>query len=171
MLIRVYICFCTNAHPCVHVFLHKCSSVYTCVSGQMLIRVYMSFCTNAHPCVHVFLQVIEVQHPEPPDGIPRRFDVPSVHYGVMGAGRPVRNEVSRHDFASRYNIAACDSEFDQVLESIVGNRKDSFMFVRGISDYINGMHNKEWTPYAALAAAAATKAIIKSMHKPQMDDF
>ena len=137
----------------------------------MLTHVYMCFCTNAHLCVHVFLQVIEVQHPEPPDGIPRRFDVPAVHYGVMGAGRPVRNEVSRHDFASRYNIAACDSEFDQVLESIVGNRKDSFMFVRGISDYINGMHNKEWTPYAALAAAAATKAIIKSMHNPQMDDF
>ena len=122
-------------------------------------------------CVHVFLQVIEVQHPEPRDGVPRHFDVPSVHYGVMGAGRPVRNEVSRHDFASRYNIVACDSEFDQVLESIVGNRKDSFMFVRGVSDYINGMHNKEWTPYAALAAAAATKAIIKSMHNPQMDDF
>ena len=148
MLTHAYMCFCTNAHPCVYVFLHKCSPMCTCGS-----------------------QVIEVQHPEPPDGIPRRFDVPSVHYGVMGAGRPVRNEVSRHDFANRYNIAACDSEFDQVLESIVGNRKDSFMFVRGISDYINGMHNKEWTPYAALAAAAATKAIIKSMHNPQMDDF
>ncbi|KAK7092325.1 uncharacterized protein [Littorina saxatilis] len=125
-------------------------------------RLYMNIGDN---------QVIEVQHPEPPNGVPRRLDIPSVHFGVMGAGRPVRNEVSRHDFASRYKIAACDSEFDQVLESIVGNRKDSFMFVRGVSDYINGMHNKEWKPYAALAAAAATKAIIKMLHNPQMDDF
>lgn len=115
-------------------------------------------------------QVIEVQHPEAPDGIVRRTDVPGVHFGVLGAGRPVRQEVSRHDFCNRYGIIACDSEFDQVLESIVGNRKDSFMFVRGVSDYVDGAHSKEWQPYAALAAAAATKVIIKSLHNPQLDD-
>lgn len=125
-------------------------------------RLYMNIGDN---------QVIEVQHPEAPEGVIRPANVPAVHFGVMGAGRPVRNEVSRHDFASRYSVYCCDSEFDQVLESIVGNRKDSFMFVRGVSDYINGMQNKEWQPYAALAAAAATKAIIKSLHNPQMDDF
>ncbi|XP_076455911.1 uncharacterized protein LOC143290397 isoform X2 [Babylonia areolata] len=125
-------------------------------------RLYMNIGDN---------QVIEVQHPEPRGGVPRRMDVPAVHYGVMGAGRPIRNEMSRHEFASHYSIVACDMEFDQVLESIVGNRKDSFMFVRGVSDYINGQHNREWIPYAALAAAAATKAIIKCLHNPQMDDF
>lgn len=125
-------------------------------------RLYMNIGDN---------QVIEVQHPEAPEGLVRRDNSPTVHFGVMGAGRPVRNELSRHDFASRYGIFCCDSEFDQVLESIVGNRKDSFMFVRGIADYINGMQNKDWQPYAALAAAAATKAIIKSLHNPQMDDF
>ncbi|XP_076437063.1 uncharacterized protein LOC143276450 isoform X2 [Babylonia areolata] len=124
-------------------------------------RLYMSIGDN---------QVIEVQHPEPPDGVSRRLDAPSVHFGVMGAGRPIRNEVSRHDFANRYTLAACDSEFDQVLESIVGNRKDSFLFVRGVSDYIDGQHNKEWTPYASLAAAAATKAIVKSIPNRQIDD-
>ncbi|KAL8608000.1 hypothetical protein ACOMHN_023816 [Nucella lapillus] len=124
-------------------------------------RLYMNIGDN---------QVIEVQHPEAPDGISRRHDAPSVHFGVMGAGRPIRNEVSRHDFANRYGLASCDSEFDQVLESIVGNRKDSFMFVRGVADYVDGQHNKEWTPYASLAAAAATKVIIKSMPNRQIDD-
>ena len=99
-----------------------------------------------HPSHHILLQVIEVQHPSPPNGIHPRLNSPGVHFGVMGAGRPVRNEVLRHDFASRYGIVACDSEFDQVLESIVGNRKDSFMFVRGVSDYVNGSQNRDWTP-------------------------
>ncbi|XP_025078923.1 uncharacterized protein LOC112555000 isoform X3 [Pomacea canaliculata] len=124
-------------------------------------RLYMSIGDN---------QVIEVQHPEPPDGSVRRTDVPGVHFGTMGSGRPVRGELSRHEFASRYGIVAFDSEFDQVLESIVGNRKDSFMFVRGVADYYDGMRNKEWQPYAALAAAAATKAIIKSLRNTQLDD-
>lgn len=116
------------------------------------------------------VQVIEVQHPDPPEGYTRRTDIPSVHYGVMGSGKPIRNEISRQDFVSRYDIIACDTEFDQVLESIVGNRKDSFMFVRAVSDYVDGMHSKDWQPYAALAAAAATKAIIRSLHNPQLND-
>lgn len=59
----------------------------------------------------------------------------------------------------------------QVMESITGNRKDSFMIVRGLADYIDGTKNKEWQPYAALAAAAVTKALIMSLHNPQLDDY
>ncbi|XP_012940399.1 uncharacterized protein LOC101864404 isoform X2 [Aplysia californica] len=115
-------------------------------------------------------QVIEVQHPEAPDGEAIR-ESPTMRFGVFGAGRPVKSEMSRHDFASRYGITSFDTEFDQVLESIVGNRKDSFMFVRGLADYVDGSKNKEWQPYAALSAAAVVKFIIMSLRNHQLEDL
>jgi nucleoside phosphorylase len=57
-------------------------------------------------------------------------------------------------------------EFDQVLESIVGNRKDSFGFVRGVCDYLDGTKNVEWQPYAALAAAGFMKTLIENLPPP-----
>ena len=54
-------------------------------------------------------------------------------------------------------------EYDAVIESVFGNRKDSYIIVRGIADYKDGSRKKEWQPYASLAAAAFTKAIICSM--------
>ena len=44
-----------------------------------------------------------------------------------------------------------------------GNRKDCYIIVRGISDYKDGTRKKEWQPYASLAAAAFTKAVICSL--------
>ncbi|XP_059146503.1 uncharacterized protein LOC131934378 isoform X2 [Physella acuta] len=116
-------------------------------------------------------QVIEVQHPENPDGVEELTNLPTIRFGVLGAGRPVKQEMSRHDFASRYGIQSFDTDFDQVLDSIVGNRKDSFIFIRGLADYVDGTRNKEWQPYAALAAAAVTKYIITSLKNAQLDDF
>jgi len=117
-------------------------------------------------------QVIEVQHPQCPDG-EVMSDSPVLRFGVFGAGRPVKSEISRHDFASRYNIQSYDPEFDQVLESIVGNRKDSFLFVRGLADYVDGStkNGKEWQPYAALVAAAVTKYLIMALKNHQLEDY
>lgn len=115
-------------------------------------------------------QVIEVQHPENPEGIPIA-EKPVIRFGVFGAGRPVKSELSRHDFAARYGITSFDTEFDQVLDSIVGNRKDSFLLIRGFGDYVDGSRNKDWQPYAALCAAAVTKFIITNIHNKQLDEF
>lgn len=119
--------------------------------------------------------IIEVEHPQPPqsDGdIKVHVEKPRIHFGVLGSGRPVvKTDATRLDFASKYNIKAFDTEFDQVLESIEGNRKDCFMFIRGISDYTDGSKNKEWQPYAALAAAAYMKTIIKALSNPLVDDM
>ncbi|GAB1608339.1 uncharacterized protein LOC115212809 isoform X4 [Argonauta hians] len=118
--------------------------------------------------------VIEVEHPQPPEEIASTFDPdkPRVHFGVLGSGRPVvKSDAIRLDFAGKYNIKAFDTEFDQVLESIEGNRKDSFMFIRGVSDYNDGSKNKEWQPYAALTAAAFMKTIIKALSNPLVEDL
>lgn len=116
--------------------------------------------------------LIEVQHPlKPDDAMEAREGVPTIHYGVIGSGRPVtKYDSTRLDFAARYNILCFDAEFDQVLESIVGNRKDSFLFIRGIADYSDGTRNKEWQPYASLVSAAMMKTIIKLISNPYLSE-
>lgn len=44
------------------------------------------------------------------------------------------------------------------------------MCIRGMSDYRDGMRNKEWQPYASLAAAAFMKSVIMAMQvqEPEM---
>lgn len=92
-----------------------------------------------------------------------------MHFGPVASGRVlVKNEQVRQDVASRFGIKAFDCEFDTVTESVFGNRKDRYIFVRGISDYKDGTRKKEWQPFAALAAAAFMKTIISVL--PPADD-
>ncbi|GBP39437.1 Histone-lysine N-methyltransferase SETMAR [Eumeta japonica] len=73
---------------------------------------------------------------------------------------------ARLAFAARTRVLAYDCELDAVLDSVVGNRKDCFICVRGISDYRDGTRGKEWQPHAALSAAAVAKALICAMDPP-----
>ena len=89
---------------------------------------------------------------------------PVVHLGPIAAGRQIsKDDQLRQDFAKRFDILAFDTEYDAVIESVYGNRKDCYILVRGISDYKDGSRKKDWQPYASLAAAAFTKAIICSL--------
>lgn len=59
---------------------------------------------------------------------------PVVHLGPVASGRQVvGNEVMRQEFASQLGIVAFDAEFDSVVESVFGSRKDSYMFIRGVA--------------------------------------
>lgn len=123
--------------------------------------------------------VIEVGHPtsKNEDDDPRLRGEPMLHVGPIGAGRRVAfNERLRHDFSSRFHgILAFDCELDSVIESIFGNRKDSYMLIRGIADYKDGTTGsatrgtrgssggKDWQQYAALMAAAVLKAVVNEM--------
>lgn len=113
---------------------------------------------------------IEVGHPGVPDNL-KAFHHPNkscVRMGCVASGKPItKDDQLRFEFTSRHGCLAVDSEFDQVLESIVGNRKDSFILVRGISDYYDGTKNVVWQPYSALVAAAFMKAIVEMLPVPQ----
>ncbi len=113
--------------------------------------------------------VIEVGHPPIPEEVKHWYkgDKPTIRHGPIGSGKPViQDDNLRGDFANRHSVVIYDTEFDQVLESIVGNRKDSFAFIRGIADYLDGSKNMEWQPYASLSAAAFTKTLIESLPPP-----
>lgn len=109
---------------------------------------------------------IEVSHPEASeDEIDlRREGRPMCHFGPIGSGRPaVSNEAIRQRMISEFNLCAFDSEFDPVVESIYGNRKESYIMIRGISDYKDGHKKRDWQQYSALVAAAFMKSIIVNL--------
>ncbi|XP_076223061.1 uncharacterized protein LOC116435068 isoform X2 [Nomia melanderi] len=113
--------------------------------------------------------VIEVAHPTPlSDATNKRTDGCSrIHLAPIASGRHIaRDDQLRQKFAARFGALAFDAEMDAVVESILGNCRESFTVIRGISDYKDGSRIKEWQPYASLAAASVMKSIICAMDPP-----
>ncbi|XP_055604274.1 uncharacterized protein LOC129752512 isoform X2 [Uranotaenia lowii] len=110
--------------------------------------------------------VIEVAHPvsqDETDGVPQT----RLHIGPIGSGYDlIKSDSSRTQFSQQYGLVATDVEMNSVLDSIVGNCRDSFILVKGISDYKDGTTSKKWQNYASLAAAAVMKTIICAMDAP-----
>ncbi|XP_017888476.1 uncharacterized protein LOC108629969 isoform X2 [Ceratina calcarata] len=113
--------------------------------------------------------VIEVAHPiAPSDAAYKRITgCPRIHLAPVASGRYIaRDDQLRQKFAARFGALAFDAEMDAVVESILGNCRESFAVIRGISDYKDGSRIKEWQPYASLAAASVMKSIICAMDPP-----
>nr|XP_017018234.2 uncharacterized protein LOC108071835 isoform X2 [Drosophila kikkawai] len=111
-------------------------------------------------------EVIEVAHPiaaDEVDGVPRL----RLHLGPIGSGRDlVRSDELRTDFARKYGLLATDVEMSSVLDSIIGNCRESFILVKGIADYKDGMSTRKWQNFAALSAASVVKSVICGMDAP-----
>ncbi|XP_034671463.1 uncharacterized protein LOC117903494 isoform X3 [Drosophila subobscura] len=111
-------------------------------------------------------EVIEVAHPIAADelnGVPRL----RLHLGPIGSGRDlVRSDDLRTQFARKYGLLATDVEMSSVLDSIIGNCRESFILVKGISDYKDGMSTRKWQNFAALSAASVVKSVICGMDAP-----
>lgn len=109
-------------------------------------------------------RIVQVEHPKPSHGgheRPEQAIQSRLRYGPIGAGRFVaRSDTLRMDFSRMYGLMAFDGDFNAVLESVEGNRKDSFLIIKGIADYGDGSQNKEWQAYASVAAAACLKALL-----------
>ncbi|XP_054016260.1 uncharacterized protein LOC128896801 isoform X1 [Hylaeus anthracinus] len=113
--------------------------------------------------------VIEVAHPTAPSvAANKRTDgCPRIHLAPVASGRHIaRDDQLKQKFAARFGCLAFDAEMDAVVESILGNCRESFAVIRGISDYKDGSRIKEWQPYASLAAASVMKSIICAMDPP-----
>lgn len=110
--------------------------------------------------------VIEVGHPPMPDDA-RAVDrpgAPKIRLGAIASGKPlVQEDQLRMEFTARHQCVGVDTEFDQVLEAIIGSRKESFICIRGVCDYYDGTRNVVWQPYSALVAAAFMRAIIEKI--------
>lgn len=113
--------------------------------------------------------VIEVQHPTSSDSVDGTNPTSSrLHLGTIGSGRDlVRSDALRSEFAKSHGLLATDIEMSSVLDSIIGNCRDSFILVKGISDYKDGTSTKKWHNYSSLAAASVMKSIICAMDAPE----
>lgn len=112
-------------------------------------------------------EVIEVAHPisgeDMVDGLPRS----RLHLGPIGSGRDlVRNDGLRLNFVKDHGLLATDIEMSSVLDSIIGNCRESFILVKGISDYKDGTSTRKWQNFSSLAAASVMKSIICGMDAP-----
>ncbi|XP_055682548.1 uncharacterized protein LOC129789616 isoform X2 [Lutzomyia longipalpis] len=117
--------------------------------------------------------VIEVAHPQqaPQDAQEDATDaggpLTRVHLGPIGSGSDhIKSDTLRTEFSKTFGLLATDIEMSSVLDSIIGNCRDSFILVKGISDYKDGTTTKKWQNYASLAAAAVMKSIICAMDAP-----
>ncbi|XP_028967741.1 uncharacterized protein LOC100906803 [Galendromus occidentalis] len=111
--------------------------------------------------------VIEVGHPCAPPGAAnsRVPGHPSVHFGAVASGGMVAlDDAQRQEFASQHGILAFDSEFNSVVESVYGNRKDNYLVLRGVADYRDGTKRKDWQAYSALVAAAYMRAVVENLY-------
>lgn len=110
--------------------------------------------------------VIEVAHPvsqDEVDAVPQT----RLHIGPIGSGYDlVKSDSLRTQYSQEYGLVATDVEMNSVLDSIVGNCRDSFILVKGVSDYKDGTTSKKWQNYASVAAAAVMKTIICAMDAP-----
>lgn len=112
--------------------------------------------------------VIEVQHPMPQEST-GTDEMPSMrlHLGPIGSGYElVKSDTLRTEFAKQHGLIATDVDLNSVLDSVVGNCRDSFLVVKGISDYKDGTTTKKWQNYAALSAASVMKSIVCAMDAP-----
>ncbi|KHN78907.1 hypothetical protein Tcan_18053 [Toxocara canis] len=79
-------------------------------------------------------------------------------------GEDARDAASqlRDRFAAEFGLRAVDAGFDSVVAAVNGSRIDNWTLIRGIADYQHGQSRaaRTWQGYAAVRAAALTKALI-----------
>lgn len=98
-----------------------------------------------------------VEHPDTRSGLPK------VHGGAIGtADTLLKYDVTRDDLRDRFKVRAVEMEASGLHNAAWLLGKDIFV-VRGICDYCDEHKNDDWQNYAALAAAAYTRALVEEM--------
>ncbi len=109
-----------------------------------------------------------VPHPKDLD---RRHGKPRVFRGAIGAANIVLADPKKRDaLRNRWNIRAVEMEGSGVADaSWVANV--GYLVVRGTCDYCNSTKNDDWHSYAALIAAAYTRAVIEHLHPTALQEL
>ena len=118
-------------------------------------------------------EIVEVEHPTKEA---KDYSRPTIRFGMIAGGKNIiTNDYFKTTLSEKCNVLCFDTEIDQVIAAVQGNRTESFMIIRGISDYHDGTLNKEWQPYSSLCAAALMKTIIykipSHLHSNDNDDL
>ncbi len=101
-----------------------------------------------------------VSHPEDPkrvNGQPRVFIGPIASANVLQKDPNARDKL--HE---KFRVKAIEMEASGIADA-TWNHEVGYLVVRGICDYCDSHKNDDWQQYAAVVAAAYTRALIESM--------
>lgn len=90
-------------------------------------------------------------------GQPRVFIGP-----IASANKLLKNPVLREELRDKFGAKAIEMETSGIADA-TWNHEVGYLVVRGICDYCDSHKNDEWQQYAAVVAAAYTRALIESM--------
>jgi nucleoside phosphorylase len=86
---------------------------------------------------------------------------PRVFYGpIASANRLFKNPLKCDDIREKFNIKAVEMESSGIADT-TWNREIGYLVIRGICDYCDSNKNDDWQGYAAIVAAAYTRALIE----------
>ena len=101
-----------------------------------------------------------IEHPEDPrriKGQPRVFIGPIASANILQKDPKARDEL-----CEKFGVKAIEMEASGIADA-TWNHEVGYLVVRGICDYCDSHKNDEWQQYAAVVAAAYTRALIESM--------
>lgn len=91
----------------------------------------------------------------------RDSDYPAVHYGLIASGNQVvRSAEYRDQLRKKYRFLCFEMEAAGLMDTF------PCLVIRGICDYSDDHKNKQWQPYAATAAAAYARDLLRVV-RPQ----
>jgi nucleoside phosphorylase len=92
-------------------------------------------------------------------------DNPAIHYGLIAsANQLMKDAIIRDRFASEKNVLCFEMEAGGLMNSF------PCLVIRGICNYSDTHKSKEWQGYAAMAASAYAKDILKAIPPPRVDE-
>lgn len=107
-----------------------------------------------------------IEHPKDES----RTEYPKVFYGVIASANTLlKNRDKRDKLRDMYKVKAVEMEASGIADA--SDIKDiGYIVVRGICDYCDSHKNDTWQEYAAIVAAAYTRALIEELPKFEEDD-
>jgi len=88
---------------------------------------------------------------------------PRVFYGpIASADSLLKNPIKRDELREKFKIKAVEMESSGIADA-TWNREIGYLAIRGICDYCDSNKGDDWQGYAAIIAAAYTKALIESI--------
>ncbi|MGA9189461.1 MAG: phosphorylase, partial [Methanosarcina sp.] len=101
-----------------------------------------------------------IPHPKDPKRIK---DQPRVFTGPIASANILQKDPNARDkLREKFKVKAIEMEASGIADA-TWNHEAGYLVVRGICDYCDSHKNDDWQQYAAVVAAAYTRALIGSM--------
>jgi nucleoside phosphorylase/HEAT repeat protein len=105
-------------------------------------------------------QKLPIEHPEDPKRIKGQ---PRIFTGSIASANILQKDPKARDkLREKFGVKAIEMEASGIADA-TWNHEVGYLVVRGICDYCDSKKNDDWQQYAAVVAAAYTRALIESM--------